>query len=410
MNTDSQIENWLRKTPPPTPPADLLTTLELQIELRVATCKATGSQQVGTALRSWWRRLWLPVTGLGTVTVALILGLVVFSGGSGRSIAAVGENLKRVKSVRVLHYERTGPARHVVRDRSKEVNAWPNFSTSDHPNNPLLATEIWFRTGASPGGNGEMVTARETETIWNRNNWELRVDHLTKNRRFRLNSQPLDINQLASPVLALRGYSFQPAAEVDATHAGPQLVLSNCWVGEYRYAGNAMGEKNPNMLTRVWLDETALLARRIEWISDDYTADAEPWVTQAYEFYDFDQPLPDELFAFEVTRTDAACLGLTLGELQALSVKAFSVELTGETGVEFEGSIQDSQGSRKIAGRLPFIFVHDPVGPTSIKMRFKDAQQHTVGINVNSLRMATWASGLVAEVSVEGLVGTHSVK
>lgn len=409
MNTDNEIEDWLRKTPPPQPPADLLTVLERKIEVPTVPLEATGSEPVGATLRHWWRRLWLPVTGFGTATAALILGLVVFSGGSGRSIAAAGENLKRVKSVRVLQYERSGPAQHVYRDRSKAINAWPNFSTSQHPDNPLVATEIWFRIGASPAGNGEMVTARETETIWNRDNRELRVDHATGNRRFRLNSQPLDIHRLASPVLALSGHSFQPAAGVDASHAGPELDVSNCWVGEYRYAGTAMGEKRANMLTRVWLDETALLARRIEWISDDYTANAAPWITQAYEFYDFDQPLPDELFAFEITEADAAGLGLSLAELQALSVKAFSAEVTGETGVEFEGTIRDSLESRKIAGRLPFSFVHDPVGPTAIEMRFKDGQRHSVGINVNSLRMATMASGLLAEVSVEGLVGAQSV-
>jgi hypothetical protein len=409
MNTENEIENWLRKTPPPTPPADLLAALEREIEVPAAPLATISSEPVGATLRHWWRRLWLPVTGLGTATAALILGLVVFSSGSGRSIAAAGENLKRVKSVRVVKYERSGPAQHVFRDRSKPVNAWPNFSTTAHPDNPLLATEIWFRAGTSHAGNGEMVTLRATETIWNRDNWELRVDHATGDRRLRLNSQPLDINRLASPVLALGGRSFQPAAGVDATHAGPELDVSNCWVGEHRYAGIKVGKKRPNMLTRLWLDETALLARRIEWISDDYTANAEPWITQAYEFYDFDQPLPDELFAFEITEADAAGLGLSLTELQALSVKAFSAELTGEMGIEFEGTIQDSLGSRKIAGRLPFIFVHDPVGPTSIEMRFKDGQRHSVGINVNSLQMATWASGLQAEVSVEGLVGAQSV-
>lgn len=409
MNTENEIENWLRKTPPPQPPANLLTVLGREIEVPAAPLEATGSAPVGATLRHWWRRLWLPVTGLGAATAALILGLAVFSGGGGRSIAAAGENLKRVKSVRVLKYERSGPAQHVVRDRSKPVNAWPNFSTAQHPDNPLVATEIWFRTGANPAGNGEMVTVRETETIWNRDNWELRVDHATGNRRFRLNSQPLDIHRLASPVLALSGHSFQPAAGVDATHAGPQLDVANCWVGEYRYPGIAVGEKRPNMLTRVWLDETALLARRIEWISDDYTANAAPWLTQAYEFYDFDQPLPNELFAFELTEADAAELGLSLAELQALSVKAFSAELTGEAGVEFEGTVQDSLGSRKITGRLPFIFVHDPVGPTSIKMRFKDGQRHSVGISINSFGLATLASGLRADVGADGSVGAESV-
>ena len=68
-----------------------------------------------------------------------------------------------------------------------------------------------------------------------------------------------------------------------------------------------------------------------------------------------------------------------------------------------------SLGTRPVAGRLPFVFVHDPVEPTSIEMRFKDDQRHSVGIHVNSTGMETLASGLRAEVGVEGVVGAQSV-
>ncbi|MCW5559943.1 MAG: hypothetical protein KIT22_19160, partial [Verrucomicrobiae bacterium] len=304
----------------------------------------------------------------------------------------------------------TGPAQHVFRDRTKPVNAWPNFSTSLHPDNPLATTEIGFRIREGRPGNGEMVTQRETETVWNRDNWELRVDRVTGARRFRLNSQPLDINRLVSPILAASGHFFRPASEVDASHVGPQLDLSGCWVGEYRYLVPAVGEARANMLVRVWLDEAALLTRRLEWISDDYTADGKPWISQAYEFYDFDQPLPDAWFAFDITEADAAGLGLSLAELQALSPRAFSAELTGEAGIEFTGSVEDSLGSQTIAGRLPFVVVHDPTGPTSIEMQFQDGQRHSVGINVNSFRMETWASGLRAKVHADGQVEAQSLQ
>lgn len=409
MTADHDIETSLRNTPPPQPPADLLARLEREIHLPSAPGDAIDSRPDCPVPAHWWRRLWLPVTGLGTAAAVLFLGLVVLPGGSGRSLAAAGENLKRVQSVRVLKYDRSGPSQPVLRDRSKPVNAWPNFRTSQHPDNPLVATEIWFRAGTTPSGNGEMVTLRETETIWNRDNRELSVDRATGNRRFRLNSQPLDIHRLAAPVFAITGLSFRAASEVDATHAGPELEVSNCWVGEYRRPGIDMGGKRPDILTRVWLDETALLARRIEWISDDYTPNSEPWITQAYEFYDFDQPLPDELFEFEISETDAAELGLSLAELEALSPRAFSAELTGEAGAEFEGTIRDSRGSRNVAGRIPFILVHDPVGPTSIEIRFQDGQRHSVGIHVNSMRMATRASGLRAELGDDGLLTAQSL-
>ncbi|MCW5557116.1 MAG: hypothetical protein KIT22_04670, partial [Verrucomicrobiae bacterium] len=81
MNTQNEIETWLRKTPPPSPPADLLPALEREIELPPRQRMRVVNRPAGTALRVRWWRLWLPITGLGTATTALILGLVIFSGG-----------------------------------------------------------------------------------------------------------------------------------------------------------------------------------------------------------------------------------------------------------------------------------------------------------------------------------------
>ena len=57
MNTENEIENWLRNTPPPQPPADLLTVLERAIEVPVAPLQTIGSEPVDAILRNWWRRL-----------------------------------------------------------------------------------------------------------------------------------------------------------------------------------------------------------------------------------------------------------------------------------------------------------------------------------------------------------------
>lgn len=405
MKSNPDIGQWLQQTPPPVPPPELLATLERQIEVPRPRSTAPAAQMLGAVLGQWLARCWKPVTGIGGVA-ALIIMAVMFGDGGGRSIAAAYENLGRVKSVRVLHYERSGPSHAVMRDRSKPTNASPNFSTSMHPANPLVVEEILFRV--SPDGVSEMVAIRETETVWSKGGWELRVNHVTGERRFGLVSTPLDIGRLANPVRVASDYTFDPVPLTLARETAP-AGLESCWLGERQHPGMSInGWPAANVVTRVWLDETTQLARRIEWVSEDFAEVSAPWISQAYEFYDFGEPLADAPFAIEVTEADVAQIGITLDELSKLSPRAVSIHLTGEAGVVVRGTVKNSAGTRNVSGPLPLAFVIDPVGETSLDLRLADGQRHSFGIAANGMNLATWTSRLIASIGPTGEFSAQS--
>jgi len=406
MKDQLETENWIKQTPAPKPPADLLNKLECDLndlhQRREIVQPHISSSGV-------WRmilRRWLPITGFGGAAV-LILAFVVFAGSSGRSIADAYEKFELLHSVRVTHDYRFGNYQHVYRDHTKPMNASPNFSTSIHPLVPLVRDEIWFRL--NPGsGRSEMVTINERETMWNSANVELRVDRATGERTFRLNSTPLNIQRIAAPVSSLTRNRYQPVTGL-SRELVEQPGLEACWLGEFKTRGPSINHwPAADLIQRVWLNEEDNLARRTEWISEDFPEVSGPWIQSSWEFSDFDESFDDELFAFEVTESDVEQVGLTLAELEQLSVNALSIELSGEAGVAFTGTTKDSLGTHQITGVLPDVFVVDPVGPISLDVRLSDGKKHTFGISANGMSMQTVTARITAELGPNGAYSAQS--
>lgn len=157
---------------------------------------------------------------------------------------------------------------------------------------------------------------REHETVWNRRNWELRVNRDTGERTFRLNSMPQDLKSLVAPTLEALSGTFHPAASpVATTPASKDPLLNGCWVGEHQLRGLSSEEHTPNWVNRIWFHDATRLARRIEMTSDDYVADGKPWVFRAMEFHEIDQVMEDHWFQFEIMESDLKPLGLTRATL-----------------------------------------------------------------------------------------------
>ncbi|GEM_PF-1897998 len=405
MKDQLEIENWIKQTPAPRPPADLLEKLEHDLdELHPRPQMAESRPAPAISWRAILRR-WLPITGFGGA--ALVLAFLFFTGSGGRSIADAYENFTLLNSVHVVHHYRSGPYQHVWRDRSLPMNAYPNFSTSNHPLVPLVADDIWFRQNPETG-RAEMVTMNERETIWNFANVELRVDHATGERTFRLNSRPLNIQRMAAPLSGLTDFRYRAVTGPDRELVD-QPGLESCWLGEFETRGSSVnGWLAAKMVIRVWLNEEDHLARRIEWIDHDFADVSGPWIMSAWEFDDFDEPFNDGLFAFELTESDVAQVGLTLAELEQLSVNALSIELNGEAGVAFTGKVRDSLGTREVTGTLPHVFVVDPVGPISLDVRLSDGKKHTFGISANGMSMQTYTARIKAELGPNGAYSAQS--
>ena len=403
MLTHSELNKLFLESPAPTPPPDLLSDLKRQITL--PRPKADSIHQSPNLMRHSIRLL---LAGLGTASIALVLSTGILNLGGGRSFAAAAESLRHVRSMRVVQFERQGPSQSVIRDRNRPANSWPNFSTTLHPSNPLVQTEIRYRLNAS--GQSERVTRREHETIWNRRNWELRVNRDTGERTFRLNSMPQDLESIVAPTLEALSGTFRPAASGDTpATAATDALLNGCWVGERQLRGMSSGEHTPRWVNRIWFHEATQLARRVELTSDDYAVDGKPWVSQAMEFHEVDQPMEDHWFQFEILESDLLPLGLTRAALEQLSPRAYSAEVSGEAGKAISVVLTDANGSRRLEGTLPFRFVHDPNATTRIDIRFKDALAHAVGLKLNQAGIDTVATGLHAEIPPSGAIQMNSV-
>ncbi len=403
MLTHSELASLLQGSPSPTPPPDLLSDLKRQIML--PRPKPTAIHRPSSLMRQWIR---LVLAGVGTAAIALMVGTGILNLGGGRSFAGAAESLRHVRSMRVVQFERQGPSQSVIRDPQKPANAWPNFSTSLHPSNPLVQTEIRYRINAS--GQAERVTVREHETVWNRRNWELRVDRDTGGRTFRLNSMPQDLESIVAPTLEALSGTFHPAASQVATAtASTDPLLDGCWVGERQLRGMSSGDHTPSWVDRIWFHEATRLARRVEMTSDDYVTDGKPWVFHALEFHEVDQAMEDHWFQFAISDADLQPLGLTRAALDQLSPRAFSAEVSGEAGKAISVVLVDANGTRRLEGSLPFRFVHDPNETTKIDIRFKDALAHPVGLKLNNTGIDTVGTGLHAEVPPSGAIRMNSV-
>jgi hypothetical protein len=309
----------------------------------------------------------------------------------------------------VIQHERLGPPHPVRRDPANPVNAWPNFSTSLHPANPLVRTDLYYQ--APDNGPARWLTVRGPERTWNQRNWELYENRQTGERRFRLNSAPPQLDTVVAPALDALRWQFVPVPQLKPSNEFPPIApLDGSWVGERQQPGVPMGEHTPKWSTRVWQDEATGWIRRMEWLSDDYRDRPEAWwVFQAMEF----EPLPETFdrgqFEFEIRDNDLQPLALTLAELSRLSASAFSAEFTGSTNSSVQIVIQEPGKRREVSGRLPMIVIHDPADATEIQLRFTDGQAQPVGVRINALNLSTAGRGLRVRVLPTGEAEATSV-
>ena len=402
MLSDSQMAALLTSTPVPVPPTGLLADLKRDLRLIRTTPPPTRRR-----LPVGWTALRWPLTGLAGALCWVLLMWFSPLGGA-RSFAGAGDIIRSVRSLHVIHHERVGPPQTVQRDPAHPVNAWPNFSTSVHPANPLVRTDIHYET--SDQGLARWLTIRGSERTWNQRNWELYENRQTGERRFRLNSAPPRLETVVAPALDSLRWQFIPSPQTAASaEPKPDVRLEGCWVGERRHPGVRLGEHAPEWSTRLWFDEATGWIRRMEWLSNDYQTNSAWWVFQTMEFYPLPETFDRRQLEFEVQNSDIRSLGLTRAELSRLSTSAFSIEFTGSTNSTVQILIQEPHRRREITDRLPCVVVHDPSDPTEIQLRFTDNLVHSIGARVNGLNMYTAGRGLRVRVLPSGEAEASSV-
>ena len=404
MNSPSNIESLLTRTPSPEAPSDLIDLLERDLRLSpdISAPKPRPTQPLITQLRSkWW-----PALGLGGALGVVFVSLLFVPSHGQRSLADSSKKLMELDSVRMVTYQRSGPGIHVWRDRSKPENMAPNYSTGTHPHNPLVKEETWFRRSPKDAAKRESVTIRGEETIWTLDNRELHIDQSTGKRSLRINPAQPNIDRMTAPLRGIQDATFHEAPQAPPTD---NPLLANCWVGEHQIEGPGVNGQPPaKMIVRVWLDPKTELARRVELESHDLSEISPPWILQAWEFHDFNQLPPNSLFDVKLTEADAAQLGKTLAELDQLSDRATSIELNGEPGAKVIGTIRDNEGESTLEGVLPFTIVHDPKGETNLEFRMADGQARSFGIAGNGLALQTVATRIVASIAEDGTLNFSS--
>ena len=401
MLSDSQIADRLTSTPVPVPPADLLA--DLKRDLRQIQIPPPRTHR---RLSFAWPTLRWPLTGLaGALCLGLLLLFQPFGGA--RSFAGAGDLIRSVRSLHVIQHERSGSPQMVQRDPSQNINVWPNFSTSVHPANPLVRTDIHYEV--SDQGLAQWLTIRGSERTWNQRNWELYEDSQTGERRFRLNSAQPGLDTVVAPALNSLRSQFIPSSQTAASsEPEPQVDLEGCWVGERRDPGLQLGEHTPDWSTRLWYDAATGWIRRMEWMSNDYLTNPGWWVFKTMEFHPLPETFDRRQFEFEVQDSDLRSLGLTWDELSRLSASAFSIEFTGSTNSNVQILIQEPHRRREINGLLPCVLVHDPSDATEIHLRFTDGLAHSVGARVNGIHMETSGRSLRVRVLPSGEASAHS--
>jgi hypothetical protein len=402
MLSDSQIAARLNATPVPMPPAGLLADLKRDLHfIRTPPPPTRQRQPFGWATLRW------PLTGLaGALCWALLMSLSPFGGA--RSFAAAGDVLRKVRNLHVIHHERAGPPQAVQRDPARLINAWPNFSTSVHPANPMIRTDMYYET--SDQGLPRWLTVRGSERTWNQRNHELYENRQTGERRFRLNSAPPQLETVVAPALDSLQWQFTPSPQTtSAAETESDVPLAGCWAGERRHPGVRLGGHTPEWSTRLWRDEATGWIQRMEWLSNDYLTNSGWWVFQTMQFRPLAETFDRHQLGFEVNASDLRSLGLTRAELSRLSTSAFSVEFTGSTNSMVQILIQETHHHREIIERLPCVVVHDPSDTTEIQLRFTDDLPHSIGVRVNGLNMATTGKALRVRVPPSGKAEASSV-
>jgi hypothetical protein len=400
MNNHSpDLETLLRSAPRPEPPPQLLAALEAQLDASFAPAPAAAPAR---PRRSFWRRAWLPLTGLVGTAAAVILGVVLLGTGTTRALAQSLEALTKVKSFRVVERVRSGPGKPVIHDPAKPPQNSPNYLTGLHPGNPFVEIQHWFRADTSAPGQGLIYTASERSRKWQAGNIILEINEKTGQREVQLNSSHTMFGGIANPIVmgaqGRKGFvELNPAKVPDL----PAKLAATVGVFEFRYSFEMSGVREEN-IERVWIERATQRPLRVQFWGTVWPDIAPEVLLQEYIFSDFDADLPDSIFAFTPTDADLAPFGLTAAELAPLPKNAFSVGLTGEAGAEITGTVKDKNGTREIHGRLPFGFVHVPAGDVSYDFRMVDGKKRSFGAAINGTRMSTITSRIRGEVTAKG--------
>jgi hypothetical protein len=394
MSNEHNVEELLRRTPQPEPPANLLPFLEHQIHL--------PPPQRMPVRQGFWRRFWLPATSLAGAAAVVALVLSLSDASTSRTLAASVTELTRIKSFRVIERVRSGPGKPVIKDKRKRPQDWPNYLTSIHPGNPFVEKQHWFKYDPQTPNQGMTRTSTPEMDIWRAGNVILTVNRSTGEREVTLDSSQSAFAGIASSVMANRDTSFRklPARDVPEL---PAALAASVWVGEARTKFNGAEQ-----IFRVWINQTNDLPLRTQWWGSEWPEVAPRVLVQEWEYTDFDAEFPADTFAFELTDADLAPLGITHKELKSLPATAFSVRLNGVTGAEVAGTVKDQAGVREVKGKLPFAFVHNPVGDARLDFHMVDRKPRNFGISVNGTAMNTVAARIVGTVPKGGNASVSS--
>ena len=225
MKTPLELETILKHAPCPEPPADLLATLEQHIKL---PCPAPSGPP--PSLWQRWKTIWVPLAGLAGTAAVVIVAAITWGVTTTPTLAGSLQELGRMTSCRVVERYRSGPSRSVIVDKTKDVNFYPNYSTSEHPENPLVISDHWFQADPQNPARAFLRTVSPREDVWQQGNRILTVNHETGARSLRLVSSPNRILALLQPLTAfasvpLRGIKTPQMSEAKLDQA------SGLWVG-----------------------------------------------------------------------------------------------------------------------------------------------------------------------------------
>ena len=376
MNTTPDLETILKYAPCPEPPTDLLATLERQIQL-----PSIDRREEPVSFWRQWRALWMPLAGLaGMVALVLVISLALWSS-TARTLADSFRALARVKSCRVVERFRKGPDRPVIIDKTKPPGAYPNYFTEDHPDNPLVEEDHWFRVDPADPSLAQLRTWTPDKDIWQQGNLVLTVVRRTGARSLRVVNAP---NGLMATLQPLAGLTSLPMTQVkpQAAQATTLDRTTGLLEGEIRVPDPSM--PGAKMILRFWANPTTQLPVRLQFWSAGFPQVAPEVLMEEYDFSDFDAVFPEKTFKMEVTDADLAALGTTRAQLAAMGSHAVSFDVTGEAGAKVAGTVRDDAGIQQVQGTLPFTFLHEQHGNLEFDLEMVDGKKRAFGIHFNN--------------------------
>ncbi len=393
MNTIPDLETILKRAPRPVPPADLLATLERQIKLNPST-----RPEPRASLWRGWRKIWMPLAGLaGTAAFALVIAAVWWFG-TARTLAGSLKALEQMKSCHVKERFHARRERSIIIDKSKPEGAYPNYwSTDEHPDNPMVVLDHWFQLDPRDPSRPRLRTVSPGEDVWQQGNRVLAVNHKTGKRSLKLVNTPNNILATLGPMAGLLAHfplkKITPQRETNARVD----AATGLWMGESRMTDSTV--PGADVILRVWLNPDNQLPARIQFLSTGFPQVAPEALMREYEFSEFNAAFPEKTFNFAITDQDLAPLGVTRAELDAMDDGAVSFEVTGESGAEVAGTVQDDAGTRRIQGSIPFSFVHDQHGNLKLDLHMVDGKRRDFRLRFNGGNLQAVTSGLKAKTS-----------